>query len=116
MANTANRYDELPKPGYEIVKELVNEDDGEGNIRKLTLIKLSKPLVGRFVGKPKYADFDHVVIASVSLQKEDEYGTFSYRETTVCGSEDDGTIQEAILYLSLATLSVEEALFAIGEI
>lgn len=50
------------------------------------------------------------------MDKTDANGLFHYEETIITASDEDAKSVEAILYLSARQLSLEEALFSIGEI
>ena len=112
-------FDEIPPaPGYEIVAtraDLYNPDTLDK--QQLVQVKLSKPRVARIVGTSDYIEVDNVLIGLAHLTKSDRSGTFVYEETTVTACDDDGKQPEhAMLYMVNRMLSVEEALFAIGEI
>lgn len=109
--------DDIPevKAHYEVLRVLKETNTDEA-VQTLTLVKLARPHVARMVGKAEYVDAEFVTVASAILKKTDVHGDFHYEETTVCVAEEDGTIHEAYLYFTPRALSIEEAMFAIGEV
>lgn len=108
--------DELTPPAYEITKTIEDTDQ-----RTVQIVKLSKPHVARLFSskssaKLSFADVDTVKYSAVRLQKQDAHGSFVYEETTLQAVDDTGAEVAVFLYMVPRRLSVEEALFAIGEI
>lgn len=112
-----NRYDDLPKPGFQLLATPVDEkSEDETQYRRFQHVKLSRTHTARITGKPEYVDVDYVYVGTVALRKEDKDGTFTYEETLITASDEDGEYHEAILYLAPRALSLDEAMFAIGEL
>jgi len=105
----------LHAPSYEILKELVNRVT-DTSIQTLHHVKLSKPHIVRFNGAQDYAEVEYVLVGAARLNKEDALGRFTFEETTVIASDEDAEVHEAFLYYAPRALTVEEALFAIGEV
>lgn len=111
--------DEIPpQPTYEIVKvvaDLFNEETLDR--QKLVHVKLGKTHIARILATTEYVEVDNVLVGMAHLTKTDRQGTFVYEETTVTACDEDGKQPEHImLYMTTRMLTVEEALFAIGEI
>lgn len=107
---------EQPNTNYEVVKVLFEKDD-EGVEQRLTLVKLSQPYLGRDLVKSEYYKVTHVVVGTSRIQKELGGQSYTYEETTVMGSEEDGSITApVVLYLVNRVLPIEHALFAIGQV
>lgn len=112
--NLAERYDDLPKPGYEILD--VTESDSNGIKRTLTHVKLSRTHFARKTGQPAYVEVDYVIVGAFSVDTEDEDGKFHYEETTILASDKDKELHDAIMLLVPTALPTEYALFSIGEV
>lgn len=107
--------EEIVKPTFEIIAELVRNET-EAGIQTLTHVKLSKPHIARLTGKGEYVEVEYVLVGAVVLNKKDAHGEFKYEETAVTASDADATSHEAFLFLAQRALTVEEAMFSIGEV
>lgn len=94
---------------YEIVRELGSEN--KPNVqRESTLVKID-PTLCRGEKSFDLYEIDHVIVEALRITNEGRV----YEETHVVASDDSATVHPAILYTATRALTVEEALFAIGE-
>lgn len=95
---------------YEIVKELASYTSGNVT-RESHLVRVDDVLVCR---ETKTLDlyFTNFVIVEALRIFDDG---ITYEETHVVASDEDGTINDAVLYLSTRALTVPEAMFSLGE-
>jgi hypothetical protein len=105
------------EPLYKVVNTLIDDADETGDqFQKLVHVKLARTHVARMIGAQEYVDVDYVLVSSARLRKEDEHGTFYYEESAITASDEDGDEHKAYLYFAPRALSLEECLFALGEI
>jgi hypothetical protein len=103
------------EPTYKVL-EVLDKHEEEGNKFELLHVKLSRAHVFRKVGTQKYADTNHVLVGVASLTKTDANGEYHYEETAITASDEDGKSYEGFLYFGPRALTIEEAMFTIGEI
>lgn len=111
--------DDLPpkQASYEVVRTITDDKDYEGGFRWLKLVKLSKSYIVRNFDNPNiYAECQYALVGVSNFKKTDDYGTFDIRETVVLASDAEGETHKAYLYYSQAVLTLEEAMFLIGEV
>lgn len=115
---TQSALDEIPPaPSYKLLKTPIDEARENGDFRKMYHVKLGlSGHIGRKYGTANYVEVDHVIVGVSRLTKSDENGTFVYEETTVLASDPEMTEHKVFLYVGLRALSLEEAMFNIGEV
>ena len=93
-------------PRFKIIKESVFDDGGYSYH-----IKLSAPKVGRKMNTREFYEVDHVIATSLTVEEPSHY-----EETLIVGSDLDGKKSSVILYQINRKLTLEEAMFALGEL
>lgn len=94
---------------YEIIREIGTEN--KPNIqRESTLVKIS-PTLCRGEKSFELYEIDHVIVEAMRIISDGR----TYEETHIVASDEKGTIHPAVLYAATRALTLEEALFAIGE-
>lgn len=94
---------------YEIVKQIGQYSD-KTTTRESHLVRVD-PTVCRQSQTLDLFEVDHVIVEALSIRD----GGVEYQETHVVASDENGVIYPAILYQATRALTVEEALFSIGE-
>jgi len=94
---------------YEIVKTIGVQNTPTMK-RESFLVKID-PTVCRKTGATELYEIDHVIVEALRITD----GATVYEETHVVASDVDAAIHPAVLYLATRALTVEEALFGIGE-
>ena len=110
------RGDDLPKPGWEIVRKEAENKREDGSEMHTWLVKLSKKhkimLLPEGSGRPRYGESEYVLVTT-RWEVLGEHGEFA--STTVYASDEDGKFYNAPLYITPGIREVWEALYAIGE-
>lgn len=94
---------------YEVVKTIGVENTPFIQ-RESFLVKI-EPTLCRKTGATELYEVDHVIVEALRIRDGHE----SYEETHVVASDAHAKIHPAVLYLGTKALTVEEALFAIGQ-
>ncbi len=108
---TADRYDDLPAPKYEIVRE-EHYDTGD-----IWLIKLGAPILVRNDVRGHdiaFAEAQYVNVISSSWQGKDDKGNFTYEESTVTAAAEDGADEKARIYFVSKRLDLWQIMANIG--
>ena len=106
---------ELPAPKYKLV------DTKEDDERSEWHVKLAQPHIARLLdpkasAKSRFVEVEYVHVTAVRKFVEDASGAFTYNETTVTASDEEGTKHNAYLFFAHRKLDLSEALFSIGEV
>ena len=117
---TATPERDLPEPQYVILKKTMeNKTDAGETHQWLVKTKLQHPVRvihppqdGK-VKPPQFGRTDHVLVTTRYEKIKDD---LVFAETTVYGSDENGTFFNAPIYVCPAVREVWEAMWAIGEI
>jgi len=106
---------DIPAPGWKVLK---TDADAQGT-RTTHHVKLGRTHVARQFAdekgnrvKPTFVEVDYVRVQATRKQVQ---GTW-YQETAVTASDEDGNDYGSYLFFALRALSLDEALFSIGEV
>lgn len=123
MLETAERYEELPKPEYEVIKmTLDNSTDDRSEKQWLVktkhkhLARIIHPVQDGKVKPPSFGQTDHVLVTVRKQTTKHNGEQHKFEQTSVFASDADGTFYDAMLYCVPRTLDMHEIMFAIGEI
>lgn len=95
---------------YEIVKQIGFENSGR-TVRESNLVKLGSPAICRATGTFDLYETDYVIVEALRILEDG----IAYEETHVVASDENGKANAAILYQATRALTIQEAMFSIGE-
>lgn len=95
---------------YEVVKTIGVQSTPKTK-REAYLVK-TDPVICRGRGSFDLYEVDHVIVEAMRIVDDGVV----YEETHVVASDEDGTVHEALLYQASRALTVEEAMFSIGQV
>ena len=95
---------------YTVVKEIGSYADKNVQ-RESHLINVDEAVVARGTGTFDLYVTNYVIVEALKIFEDG----ITYEETHVVASDEKGTIHPAVLYLGTRALTVDEAMFSIGE-
>lgn len=112
---------DIPAPKYRVLSETPvnpgrNANADAASSQTKWHIKLAVPHIARMIDSGKYVEVEYAHVQVSHILKTDADGEFSYNETQITASDEDGSAFPAYMYFAHRALALDEALFAIGEL
>jgi hypothetical protein len=120
---TPSRGDDLPGRGFTTLAQPVHSDTPEVT-KSLVHVKLSSPISARIDGKHDFTDIEYVLVGTTRIDRPEEgpdgvERNFHYEETVVLGTDATGELDKdetVTLYKALRVLTLNESMFALGQL
>lgn len=103
---------DLPKPGW----ELLDRSETKDGAKQVYHVKLAQPHIARLLANQKFVEVEYVHVNVTHKNITDANGSFVYNESTVTASDETGALYDSYMYFAHRALSLDEILFAIGEV